>query len=126
MVPKLNKAYLITNLGRITSGVFLHFFYISFLGLGLFSSHLKVEGQESSIKQGKENEVMGYTHAIDSLKGVLITLGTALGAVMLVWGGIRFALSFRQMDSAGEHQAIYTVIAGGVLMALGALVAILT
>ena len=69
---------------------------------------------------------MGYTHAIDSLKGVLITLGTALGAVMLVWGGIRFSLSFRQMDSAGEHQAIYTVIAGGVLMALGALVAILT
>ena len=69
---------------------------------------------------------MGYTHAIDSLKGVLITLGTALGAVMLVWGGIRFSLSFRAMDTSGEHQAIYTVIAGGVLMALGALVAILT
>ena len=69
---------------------------------------------------------MGYTHAIDSLKGVLITLGTAIGAVMLVWGGIKFAMSFRQMDQQGEHQAIYTVVAGGVLLALGALVAILT
>ena len=27
---------------------------------------------------------MGHTHAIDSLKGVLITLGTSIGAVMLV------------------------------------------
>ena len=29
-----------------------------------------------------------YTHAIDSLKNVLITLGTSIGAVMLVYGGI--------------------------------------
>ena len=46
---------------------------------------------------------MGYTHAIDSLKGVLITLGTSIGAVMLVYGGIKFAMAFRQMDQQGEH-----------------------
>ncbi len=69
---------------------------------------------------------MGFTHAIDSLKGVLITIGTAIGAVMLVYGGIRFAIAFKQLDQQGEHQAIYTVVAGGILIGLGALVAILT
>lgn len=48
-----------------------------------------------------------YTHAIDSLKNVLITLGTSIGAVMLVYGGIKFAMAFRQMDQQGEHQAVY-------------------
>ena len=69
---------------------------------------------------------MGYTHAIDSLKGVLIPLGTSIGAVMLVYGGIKFAMAFRQMDQQGEHQAVYSVVAGGVLLGLGALVAVLT
>ena len=64
---------------------------------------------------------MGYTHAIDSLKGVLITLGTSIGAVMLVYGGIKFAMAFRQMDQQGERQAVYSVVAGGVLLGLGAL-----
>ena len=67
-----------------------------------------------------------YTHAIDSLKNVLITLGTSIGAVMLVYGGIKFAMAFRQMDQQGEHQAVYSVVAGGVLLGLGALVAVLT
>lgn len=53
---------------------------------------------------------MGYTHAIDSLKGVLITLGTSIGAVMLVYGGIKFAMAFRQMAQQGEHQAVYSVV----------------
>lgn len=66
-----------------------------------------------------------YTHAIDGLKNVLITLGTSIGAVMLVYGGIKFAMAFRQMDQQGEHQAVYSVVAGGVLLGLGALVAVL-
>lgn len=44
---------------------------------------------------------MDYTHAIDSLKGVLVTLGTSIGAVMLVYGGIKFAMAFRQMEQQG-------------------------
>lgn len=67
-----------------------------------------------------------YTKAITSLKGVLITLGSAIGAVMLVYGGIKFAMAFRQMDQQGEHQAVYSVVAGGVLMGLSALVSILS
>ena len=68
----------------------------------------------------------GYTRAITSLKGVLITLGSAIGAVMLVYGGIKFAMAFRQMDQQGEHQAVYSVVAGGVLIGLSALVSALT
>ena len=67
-----------------------------------------------------------YTRAITNLKSVLLTLGAAIGAVMLVWGGIRFAMSFRQMDQQGGHQAVYTVVAGGVLVGLSALVTALT
>ena len=69
---------------------------------------------------------MGYTHAINQLKGVLITLGTSIGAVMLVYGGIKFAMAFRQMDQQGEHQAVYSVVAGGVLVGLSALISALT
>ena len=88
-------------------------------------SHITYEGREVLPKMKGETD-MGYTHAIDSLKGVLITLGTSIGAVMLVYGGIKFAMAFRQMDQQGEHQAVYSVVAGGVLLGLGALVAVLT
>lgn len=67
-----------------------------------------------------------YTSAITNLKNVLITLGSAIGAVMLVYGGIKFAMAFRQMDQQGEHQAVYSVVAGGVLIGLSALVSALT
>ena len=67
-----------------------------------------------------------YTKAITSLKSVLLTLGSAIGAVMLVYGGIKFAMAFRQMDQQGEHQAVYSVVAGGVLVGLSALVNALT
>lgn len=67
-----------------------------------------------------------YTKAITSLKSVLLTLGSAIGAVMLVYGGIKFAMAFRQMDQQGEHQAVYSVVAGGVLVGLSALVSVLT
>lgn len=63
-----------------------------------------------------------YTTAITSLKSVLLTLGSAIGAVMLVYGGIKFAMALRQMDQQGEQQAVYSVVAGGVLVGLSALV----
>ena len=81
---------------------------------------------KDALPNRKETEKMGYTHAIDALKGILITLGTSIGAVMLVYGGIKFAMAFRVMDQQGEHQAVYSVVAGGVLLGLGAVVALLT
>lgn len=67
---------------------------------------------------------MAYTHAIDALKGVLITLGTSIGAVMLVYGGIKFAMASAD-GSAGE---LSSLLGGGRWRAvgLGALVSILT
>lgn len=67
-----------------------------------------------------------YMTAITSLKSVLLTLGSSMGAVMLVYGGIKFAMAFRQMDQQGEHQAVYSIVAGGVLIGLSALVSALT
>ena len=32
---------------------------------------------------------------------------------LTVYGGIKFAMAFRQMDQQGEHQAVYSVVAGG-------------
>ena len=68
----------------------------------------------------------GYMRAITNLKSVLLSLGSAIGAVMLVYGGIKFAMVFRQMDQQGEHQAVYSVVAGGILVGLSALVTALT
>lgn len=67
-----------------------------------------------------------YLGAVTNLKTVLISIGAAIGAVMLVYGGIKFAMAFRQMDQQGEHQAVYSIVAGGVLIGLSALVTALT
>ena len=68
----------------------------------------------------------GYMRAITNLKTVLLSIGSAIGAVMIVYGGIKFAMAFRQMDQQGEHQAVYSVVAGGILVGLSALVTALT
>ncbi len=67
-----------------------------------------------------------YMNAITNLKSVLLALGSSMGAVMLVYGGIKFAMAFRQMDQQGERQAVYSIVAGGVLIGLSALVSALT
>ena len=67
-----------------------------------------------------------YTRAITNLKSVLLTLGSAIGAVMLVYGGIKFAMAFRKMDQQGENQAVYSVVAGGALVGISELVTALT
>lgn len=68
----------------------------------------------------------GYMRVITNLKTVLLSIGSAIGAVMLVYGGIKFAMAFRQMDQQGEHQAVYSVVADGILVGLSALVTALT
>ena len=63
-----------------------------------------------------------YTGAIDSLKGVLISIGSSIGAVMLIFGAIKFAMALRNVDQNGEHQGLYTIAAGSILIGLSALV----
>lgn len=67
----------------------------------------------------------GYTGPIDNLKTVLITIAGSAGIILVVYGGIIFAIAFKKMDQNGELQAVYTIIAGGVLIGLSAVLAVL-
>lgn len=67
----------------------------------------------------------GYTAPLDNLKTILITLAGSAGVILVVYGGIRFAISFQKMDQNGEHQAMFTIIAGGVLIGLSAVLGVL-
>lgn len=61
-----------------------------------------------------------YTAPLTNLKQILVTVASSAGVVILVYGAIRFAISFQKMDQNGEHQAVYTIIAGGVLVGISA------
>ncbi len=76
----------------------------------------------NTLIQGGILAAAGYTKAIDSLKGVLISIGTSIGAVMIVFGAIKFAMALRNVDQNGEHQGLYTIAAGSILLGLSALV----
>ena len=66
-----------------------------------------------------------YTAPLDNLKTILVTLAGSAGVILVVYGGIRFAIAFQKMDQNGEHQAIFTVVAGGILIGLSAVLGIL-
>ena len=61
-----------------------------------------------------------YTAPLTKLKTVLTTIAAAAGVILVVYGAIRFAIAFQKMDQNGEHSAIYTIIAGGVLIGITA------
>ena len=47
------------------------------------------------------------------------------GVIIVIYGAIRFAITFQKMDQNGEHQAIYTIISGGVLIGISAVLAVM-
>ena len=61
-----------------------------------------------------------YMGAINSLKGVVIEISKGVGAVLLLYGIIKFALAFQKLDQQGEHQAVFSIVAGAVLIGAGA------
>lgn len=67
-----------------------------------------------------------YVTAITNLKGIMTTIIVPLGAVLLVWGGVRFAIAFQKMDQNGEHSAINTIIAGGICIGITVIVSALS
>lgn len=67
----------------------------------------------------------GYTQPLDNLKTILLTIAASAGVIVLIFGGYRFAVSFQKMDQNGEHQAIYTIIAGGILVGLSTILAVM-
>lgn len=69
--------------------------------------------------------VADYLSAISSLQDVLVKIAAAIGGVIIVYGGIKFALAFQKLDQQGEHQATFTIVAGGVLLGLSGIVSLL-
>lgn len=67
----------------------------------------------------------GYTQPLDNLKTILITIAASAGVILVIYGAIRFAIAFQKMDQNGEHSAIYTIIAGGVLIGISAVLGVL-
>lgn len=69
--------------------------------------------------------IAGYMSSIQNLKSVLTELAGAIGGIIIVYGGIKFALAFQKLDQQGEHQAVFTIVAGGVLLGLAGIVGLL-
>ena len=69
--------------------------------------------------------VAGYLNSINQLKSVLTQIAAAIGGVIIIYGGIKFALAFQKLDQQGEHQAVFTIVAGGVLLGLAGIVGLL-
>lgn len=66
-----------------------------------------------------------YKEPVSKLTDILTTIAGAVGVVLLAYGGIKFAMAFKNHDNQGEQSAIYTIIAGGILLALDGIVKIL-
>ncbi|MBD5556865.1 MAG: hypothetical protein HDQ95_16370 [Roseburia sp.] len=66
-----------------------------------------------------------YLSPLNKLKTVMFSIIAAAGIIVLGYGGLKFAVSFQKMDQNGEHQAIYTMIAGGIMIGISAFVAAL-
>lgn len=70
--------------------------------------------------------VTKVTDNIDKLKDVGTTIVGAIGGVVLVYGIVQFALSFKKQDQHGETNAIFTIVAGIIMLAGGVLVGLFT
>lgn len=66
----------------------------------------------------------GYVDKINQLKSVLTNIAGAIGGLVIIYGGIKFALAFQKLDQQGEHQAVFTIVAGAVLLGLTAIVSL--
>lgn len=67
-----------------------------------------------------------YTTSLTKLKTVAIAIVAAAGAVILIYGGVKFAESFQKKDQNGEYSAVYTIAAGGIMLGISGLVAALS
>lgn len=63
-----------------------------------------------------------YTTQIDNMGDILLTIASAIGGVILVYGLIRFAFAFKKMNQNGEHDAILTIVCGAALLGGSAII----
>jgi FtsH-binding integral membrane protein len=67
-----------------------------------------------------------YLAPINKLKTALLGIVAAVGGVVIVFGGVKFAEAFQKKDQNGEYQAIYTLLAGFIMAGISGLVAVLS
>lgn len=67
-----------------------------------------------------------YLQPINKLKTVAISIVAAAGVIVLIYGGVKFAESFQKKDQNGEYAAIYTIVAGGIMVGISAIITALT
>ncbi|MBR1441303.1 MAG: hypothetical protein IJ589_08775 [Lachnospiraceae bacterium] len=67
-----------------------------------------------------------YLDPINKLKTVAISIVAAAGVIVLIYGGVKFAESFQKKDQNGEYSAIYTIVAGGIMVGISAIITALT
>lgn len=67
-----------------------------------------------------------YLKPINNLKTIGVSIVAAAGVIVLLFGGVRFAMAFQKMDQNGEHSAVYTMIAGGIMIGISGILAVLT
>ena len=67
----------------------------------------------------------GDLGALTKLEGIITGIAKGVGAVILLYGIIKFALAFQKLDQQGEHQAVFSIVAGAVLIAAGTILSVL-
>ena len=67
-----------------------------------------------------------YLDPINKLKTVFISIVAAAGVIVLGFGGLNFAEAFQKKDQNGEYNAIYTIVAGAIMIGISAIITALT
>ncbi len=68
----------------------------------------------------------GYTAPLTKLKTAFIAIIAAAGVIVLLYGVVKFAESFQKKDQNGEYNAIYTIVAGGIMTGISAFIAVIS
>lgn len=79
----------------------------------------------SALAAGLSADDSLFKGKITSLANVLLGAATAGGIIVLVFGGLKFALSYQKQDQNGEHEALKTIITGLMLAGLSTIVNLL-
>lgn len=57
-----------------------------------------------------------YVAPINALKSVMLSIITAAGVIIIIWGVVRFAIAFQKHDQNAEYAGIFTIVAGALLI----------
>lgn len=66
-----------------------------------------------------------YLAPINNLKGILVSVASAVGAIVLIAGIAKFAAAFKNGDNQSERNAVMTIVAGALLVGAGILIGII-